>query len=202
MTVPIKLMVGLGNPTSKYERTRHNAGFWFLDEVAVENDVIFRQEPRFHGVVAKLERGGHTVYLLKPATYMNLSGQAVLALASFYRILPVEILIAHDDLDFSAGVVRIKSGGGHGGHNGLRDIIARLGTAGFHRLRFGIGHPGEKHAVLSHVLGSPQEEETTLLMQGIHSVLEVLPEILDGKFPVVQGKLYATQVKRKKLDPK
>lgn len=198
MSVHLKLLVGLGNPTSKYDKTRHNAGFWFLDEVAARHGLAFRQEPRFHGVVARLDVGIHSIHLLKPTTYMNLSGQSVLALAHFYRILPGEILVAHDDMDFSAGTVRFKTGGGHGGHNGLRDIMGRLGTGEFHRLRFGIGHPGDRSAVLSYVLGVPPEEEASRLAQAIQSALGVLPELLAGKTGVAQSKLHTQPASPKK----
>ncbi|HET8881786.1 MAG TPA: aminoacyl-tRNA hydrolase [Solimonas sp.] len=145
-------IVGLGNPGAEYERTRHNAGFWFVDGLAAGAGVAFRTEAKFHGQLARVRLAGHDVLLLKPATFMNRSGQAVQALAQFYKLAPASILIAHDELDLPAGTVRLKAGGGHGGHNGLRDIHKVLGPD-YLRLRIGIGHPGDKNLVLNYVLG-------------------------------------------------
>ena len=139
--MPIKLIVGLGNPGKKYAETRHNAGFWLVERVAAQHRASFRKEAKFHGLAAKLSGAGGDVWLLQPQTYMNESGTAVGALAQFYKISADEILVAHDELDLPPGGVKIKQGGGHAGHNGLRDIGANLGTPEFWRLRIGIGHP-------------------------------------------------------------
>lgn len=150
-TVDIDLIVGLGNPGSKYEQTRHNAGFWFVEEIARLKGAHFRPEAKFSGDVCKVVLEGRDIWLLKPNTFMNLSGQSVNKLASFYKIPKDNILVAHDELDLDPGVVRLKTGGGHGGHNGLRDIINHLGKE-FQRLRIGIGHPGSRDDVVDYVL--------------------------------------------------
>ena len=158
----IKLIVGLANPGAKYEDTRHNAGEWLINEIARQFNVSLKEEAKFFGKVAKINAAGGEVRLLVPTTFMNLSGKAVGALANFYRIKPEEILVAHDELDLPPGVAKIKQGGGHGGHNGLKDIIASLGNSNnFYRVRIGIGHPGSKELVAGYVLGkpSPQDQE-------------------------------------------
>jgi PTH1 family peptidyl-tRNA hydrolase len=170
-------IVGLGNPGSEYERTRHNAGFWFVDRLAQRYGGSFRTESKFFGELARVRIGGADVLLLKPATYMNKSGQAVQALAQFYKLKPEQLLIAHDELDLPAGALRLKLGGGHGGHNGLRDIHRSQGE-GYRRLRIGIGHPGDKNLVLHYVLGraSKADEERIL------SQLDVAAEALETWF--------------------
>ena len=158
----IKLIVGLANPGTKYEDTRHNAGEWLINEIARQFNVSLKEEAKFFGKVAKINAASGEVRLLVPTTFMNLSGKAVGALANFYRIKPEEILVAHDELDLQPGVAKIKQGGGHGGHNGLKDIIASLGNSNnFYRVRIGIGHPGSKELVAGYVLGkpSPQDQE-------------------------------------------
>ena len=147
----IKLFVGLGNPGPQYEATRHNAGFWWVDGLAREWGASLKADKSFHGLVARTTRQGHGVWLLEPMTFMNLSGRAVAALARFYKIQPDEILVAHDELDLPPGQVKLKYGGGHAGHNGLRDIHAQLGTGDYWRLRLGIGHPGVKAEVINWV---------------------------------------------------
>lgn len=160
----IKLIVGLANPGAKYEGTRHNAGEWLVNEVARQFNASLKDEPKFFGKVAKINTAMGEVRLLVPTTFMNLSGKAVGALANFYRIKPEEILVAHDELDLPAGVAKIKQGGGHGGHNGLKDIIASLGNSNnFYRVRIGIGHPGSKELVAGYVLGKPSPEDQRLL---------------------------------------
>ncbi|BEV73281.1 MULTISPECIES: aminoacyl-tRNA hydrolase [unclassified Paludibacterium] len=177
----IKLVVGLGNPGPEYQRTRHNAGFWLLDELAWDYKQTFRAESKFFGEAARASLpGGGDLWLLKPATFMNLSGQAVVALARFYKILPNEILVVHDELDLPPGSARFKQGGGHGGHNGLRDIIAKLGTQDFWRLRLGIGHPGDRNEVVNFVLKKPRAEEQTAIDEAIVASLRVLPQALAG----------------------
>lgn len=154
MTSQIKLIVGLGNPGPEYAKTRHNAGAWYVEQLARWHNVSLREEPKFFGHTARFLVDGQDVRLLIPNTYMNLSGKAVAALARFYQIAPEEILVAHDELDLPPGIAKFKQGGGHGGHNGLKDIIARMGNNNnFFRLRLGIGHPGAKELVTNHVLG-------------------------------------------------
>lgn len=156
-------IVGLGNPGAEYARTRHNAGFWFVDGLAAGAGVPFRTESKFHGELARISLGGRDVLLLKPGTFMNRSGQAVQALSGFYKIPPASILIAHDELDLPAGTVRLKAGGGHGGHNGLRDIHKVLGPD-YLRLRIGIGHPGDKNLVLNYVLGRASKNDEVAIL--------------------------------------
>jgi PTH1 family peptidyl-tRNA hydrolase len=159
MTDPVvRAIIGLGNPGAEYEYTRHNAGFWFVDRLADAGRAQFRVETKFQGVLAKVRIGGADLLLLKPATFMNRSGQAAQALAAFYKFAPEEILIAHDELDLPAGTARLKRGGGHGGHNGLRSLHQHLGE-NYARLRIGIGHPGNKDLVLDYVLGRPSQAD-------------------------------------------
>lgn len=162
----LRAIIGLGNPGPDYARTRHNAGFWFVDRLAAAARVPFRVESKFHGEFARIKLGGHDVLLLKPSTFMNRSGQAVQALAQFYKLTPGAILVAHDELDLPAGTMRLKAGGGHGGHNGLRDIHKVLG-ADYLRLRVGIGHPGDKNLVLNYVLGRPGRDDEQAILAGL-----------------------------------
>ena len=160
----IKLIVGLANPGAEYAATRHNAGAWYVDLLAERHHQSLKEENKFFGYTARLNVGGKDVRLLVPTTFMNLSGKAVAAMATFYRIAPEEILVAHDELDLPPGVAKFKLGGGHGGHNGLKDIISKLGNnPNFHRLRVGIGHPGDRHKVVGFVLGKPPASEQTLI---------------------------------------
>ncbi|AHG74866.1 Peptidyl-tRNA hydrolase [Mannheimia varigena USDA-ARS-USMARC-1388] len=160
----IKLIVGLANPGAKYEETRHNAGEWLINELARMYNVSLKEEAKYFGKVAKINTAQGEVRLLVPTTFMNLSGKAVGALANFYRIKPEEILVAHDELDLPPGSVKLKKGGGHGGHNGLKDIIAALGNnKEFYRVRIGIGHPGHKDLVAGYVLGKPAPQEKELI---------------------------------------
>lgn len=177
----IKLIVGLGNPTAEYEHTRHNAGFWFLDELAWQWKAAFKNEKKFFGDVARVARPEGDVWLLKPDTYMNLSGKAVQALANFYKIQPEEILVVHDELDIDCGAIRFKLGGGNGGHNGLKDIQAKLGTPQFYRLRLGIGHPGEKHLVVGFVLNKPSAAERELIDRAIAKSLRAMDDVMAGQ---------------------
>ncbi|MFB1477020.1 aminoacyl-tRNA hydrolase [Mannheimia haemolytica] len=164
----IKLIVGLANPGVKYEETRHNAGEWLINELARIYNVSLKEEPKYFGKVAKINTAQGEVRLLVPTTFMNLSGKAVGALANFYRIKPEEILVAHDELDLPPGSVKLKKGGGHGGHNGLKDIIAALGNnKEFYRVRIGIGHPGHKDLVANYVLGKPSPSDQTLLNSAV-----------------------------------
>lgn len=167
-------IVGLGNPGPEYERTRHNAGFWFADAVAERWRGSFRTESKFFGQLARVRIEGSEVLLLKPSTFMNRSGQAVQALMQFYKLTPAELLVAHDELDLPAGEMRLKLGGGHGGHNGLRDIHKPLGD-GYRRLRIGIGHPGDKNLVLNYVLGRPSKADEDAIHQGMAHAADALP---------------------------
>lgn len=190
MTTGIRLIVGLGNPGREYEATRHNAGFWWVDAVAAGRSASFKPEKKFHGEAARLTVNTCEVWLLKPETFMNLSGRAVGALANFYKITPDEILVVHDELDLPPGTVRLKKGGGHGGHNGLKDIIAQLGTQDFWRLRLGIGHPGDRDAVVNFVLNAPQRPEQELIDSAIDASLAGLPQLLSGDFQAAMIKLH------------
>lgn len=164
----IKLIVGLANPGAEYAATRHNAGAWFVDLLAERLRAPLRGEAKFFGYTSRVTLGGEDVRLLVPTTFMNLSGKAVAAMASFFRINPDEILVAHDELDLPPGVAKFKLGGGHGGHNGLKDIISKLGNnPNFHRLRIGIGHPGDKNKVVGFVLGKPPVSEQKLIDEAI-----------------------------------
>lgn len=188
----IKLIVGLGNPGSGYQQTRHNAGFWLLNLLAQQYAVEFRHEKRFHGEVASLDLNGSRLYLLKPLTYMNRSGQSVTALSNYYRIGVSEILVAHDDLDIDVGAVRVKSGGGHGGHNGLRDIISSSGKgAGFLRFRIGIGHPGDSAGVVDYVLHKPSVDERIAIDLALTEAVAVLPLLQDGDLQQAQQQLHS-----------
>lgn len=190
MSARIELIVGLGNPGTEYEDTRHNAGFWFVDALARQHNVFFKSEKKFHGEVARFSHAGHDVWLLKPGTFMNLSGQAVQALARFYKIGNESILVAHDDIDLPPGAARLKQGGGHGGHNGLRDIISKLGGNGFQRLRLGIGHPGDKAKVTGHVLKKTSSEDRIAIENAIDAALRVLPTVLDGDLQKAMNELH------------
>ena len=164
----IKLVAGLGNPGPEYSKTRHNAGVWFVEELARRNNISLRPEKKYSGLYGKGLIGNELVHLLIPTTFMNLSGQAVAPLANFFRISVDNILIAHDELDMLPGSVKIKQGGGHGGHNGLKDIIARMANnRDFYRLRIGIGHPGHRDKVTGHVLGKAPQSEQSLIEQAI-----------------------------------
>ncbi|MCG6934815.1 MAG: aminoacyl-tRNA hydrolase [Proteobacteria bacterium] len=191
MSARVDLVVGLGNPGPEYEHTRHNAGFWFLDALAYAHNVGFRQEKKFHGAVARIDVNGHEVWLLKPDTFMNLSGQAVQALASFYKIELTHILVVHDDLDLSPGIARLKQGGGHGGHNGLRDIASRMGGNGFLRLRLGIGHPGDRQKVTGHVLKKATDDDRTEIERAIELAMRVLPDVVNGDLQKAMNQLHS-----------
>ena len=187
----IKLIVGLGNPGKEYAGTRHNAGFWWVDELTRTHPASFKADSKFHGLVARTVVHGHEVHLLKPQTFMNISGRAVGALAQFYKIEPAQILVVHDELDLPPGSAKLKLGGGHGGHNGLKDIIAHLGTKEFWRLRVGIGHPGERNEVSNYVLNSPRKEEQVLIDEAMQRAQEVAPLIIEGKMEAAMLKLHS-----------
>lgn len=191
MSEEIKLIVGLGNPGREYESTRHNAGFWWVDEFAHVHQCMFKAEGKFHGLAARSQVYGRELFLLKPQAFMNLSGRAVGALAQFYKILPQNILVVHDELDLPPGSAKLKMGGGHGGHNGLKDIIAHLGTRDFWRLRLGIGHPGERADVSGYVLNTPRREELELIEHAMQRAQDVAPLIVEGKLEAAMLKLHS-----------
>jgi PTH1 family peptidyl-tRNA hydrolase len=175
-----KLFVGLGNPGAEYQRTRHNAGFWFVDELARSANAAWKRESRYQCELARARIAGLELWLMKPSTYMNRSGAAVQAVMAFYRIAPAEILVAHDEIDLPPGSTRLKFGGGHGGHNGVRDVIACIG-ADFWRLRLGVGHPGAKDQVVDAVLSRASADEQALIDAALVRALEVVPVLLrDG----------------------
>lgn len=174
------IIAGLGNPGSQYEQTRHNVGFWLLDQLAGDVGEQFSVQNRYHGQLAQCQIGEHKVYLLKPLTFMNRSGQSVAALANFYKIPLSNILVIHDELDLSPGTVRLKRDGGHGGHNGLRDIIAQGGGKDFLRCRIGIGHPGDSRQVADFVLSKPSPTDRQAIEQAIDNALRVIPDVLSG----------------------
>ncbi len=183
----IRLIAGLGNPGRKHGRDRHNAGFWFAERLAARERVAFRTEPKFDAHAARLPGD---VWLLMPQTYMNLSGNAVGALARFYKIEPEEVLVAHDELDFPPGTVKLKLGGGVAGHNGLTDIAERFGSKDFWRLRIGIGHPGDKALVPGYVLSAPSPDDRVLIDDAIARSLEVMPLVLAGDLQAATTKLH------------
>ncbi|HEY6609873.1 MAG TPA: aminoacyl-tRNA hydrolase [Pseudomonas sp.] len=188
----IQLIVGLGNPGPEYEQTRHNAGALFVERLARQQGVSLSADRKYFGLVGKFSHQGRDVRLLIPTTYMNRSGQAVAALANFFRIPPAAILVAHDELDMPPGTAKLKVGGGHGGHNGLRDIIAQLGNQNsFHRLRLGIGHPGDKHLVSGFVLGRAPRSEQEKLEASFDFALDALPEMLAGDWTKAMHKLHS-----------
>lgn len=176
------MIVGLGNPGSEYEQTRHNAGFWFIDELAWQYKATLKEEKKFFGSVARISISGSDLWLLKPSTFMNRSGQAVAALAQFYKIKPEEILVVHDELDIPCGRIKFKLGGGNGGHNGLKDIQARLGTPDFYRLRLGIDHPGDRNLVVGYVLNKPSPEHRQQIDEAINKSLKAVPMLLAGEW--------------------
>ena len=176
----IKLIVGLGNPGTEYEATRHNAGFWWVDTIARDLKVHLQPDRAYHGLVARTTHQGHTLWLLEPQTYMNVSGKSVAALARFFKILPNEILVAHDELDIQPGEAKLKLGGSHAGHNGLRDIHAQLGTDQYWRLRIGIGHPGVKSEVAHWVLKKPAPDQRSAIEDCVVRTSLALPHLLSG----------------------
>ena len=190
MSTPIRLIVGLGNPGPDYETTRHNAGFWLADHLADDLRASFALEKSFFGMVAKARLGADNVLLLKPTTYMNRSGQAVGALARFYKLTPEQVLVLHDELDLMPGQVKLKQGGGHAGHNGLKDIQAALGSPAFWRLRIGIGHPGHKDRVVPWVLGRPSKDDEVLIARAIDDAIDVLPLAVAGDFNEAMKRLH------------
>jgi len=186
----ISLIVGLGNPGDEYSKTRHNAGFLFLDVLAESMGVVFSYEAKFKAQMAKGFLAGRPVRLLKPQTYMNKSGYSVSGCVRYFEIPEEEVLIVHDELDLEPGVVRLKKGGGHGGHNGLRDIIACLSTKEFYRLRLGVGHPGDRKKVVDYVLKSPSKAHALLFEDAVDRVLHEIPGICRGEYQAVMQRLH------------
>jgi PTH1 family peptidyl-tRNA hydrolase len=186
---PLKLIVGLGNPGTEYARTRHNAGFQFAEELARRYAATFRSEPRHRAELARARVANADVWLLKPMSYMNHSGEAVRSVATFYKIPVASILVAYDELDFPPGVVRLKQGGGAAGHNGMRDVIAQMGDA-FWRLRIGIGHPGDRAQVLDYVLGRPNATDAPLLQEALLAAADSVPVLLEEGAQIAMQRLH------------
>lgn len=187
---PLQLIVGLGNPGTDYAKTRHNAGAWFVEALCQDLNIHLKMESKFHANMGKANISDREIKILIPSTFMNHSGQAVSAICQYYRI-PIEtILIVHDDLDLPAGTVRFKTDGGHGGHNGLRDIIDHLSARNFHRLRIGIGHPGHKTQVLDYVLNPPTKSEAARIQGAIQQAQQILPYLVQGDFARVMNQLH------------
>lgn len=200
---PIQLICGLGNPGDEYEDTRHNAGFWFVDALARQLGVSLKKESKFAGWVGKANINGHPVWLLKPATFMNLSGKSVAALAGFYQIAPEAILVAHDELDLLPGLTKMKLGGSHAGHNGLKDIQAKLGSQQFWRLRLGIGHPralAMNQEVVDFVLHRPNREHLKLIEDEIERALGIVGDAVAGDLNIATMKLHTREGPRGKTD--
>lgn len=189
MASQIKLIAGLGNPGPKYETTRHNVGFWFIDTLARSNGASLKPENKFHGDVGKINLDGD-VWLLKPTTFMNRSGQSVSALANYYKITPEQVLVVHDELDLVTGTIKLKENGGHAGNNGIRDIIAALGKNDFLRLRIGIGQP-EKKGGTDYVLGTPGKADREKLEKVIDEAIHWLPRIADGDIAGAMNHLHS-----------
>jgi PTH1 family peptidyl-tRNA hydrolase len=186
----LALVVGLGNPGDRYAQTRHNAGFWFVDELVRRHGGSFRPDKKFHGEVARIAVDGRDCLLLKPSTFMNRSGLSVASAAHFYRFAPASILVAHDEIDLPPGALRVKQGGGHGGHNGLRDIMPALGSPDFWRLRIGVGHPGHRDQVVNYVLTRAGLDEQRALDAAIGEAADAFPLLLAGDVGKAQQRLH------------
>ena len=191
MAQDIVMIVGLGNPGADYENTRHNAGALFVEALARDAGQTLRPEKKYHGLYARVQWQGLDLHLLNPSTFMNRSGTAIKALADFFKIPPEQILVAHDELDLPPGTAKLKKGGGHGGHNGLRDTIAHLSTNDFQRLRLGIGHPGDSRKVTGYVLGRLGKQETEQLHAVFDEVMRVLPDAASGKLAAAMNRLHS-----------
>jgi PTH1 family peptidyl-tRNA hydrolase len=197
----IRLLVGLGNPGPEYDATRHNAGFWWVDEVARKLGATLLPDRSYHGMVARVNRPDGPVWLLEPQTYMNLSGKSVAALARFFKIAPEQVLVVHDELDLLPGQMKLKLGGSHAGHNGLKDIHAQLGSPDYWRLRLGIGHPGVKAEVVNYVLRKPPLAERELIDKAIERSLEALDKMLAGDMEKAMMKIHAKPPRPKPPKP-
>lgn len=189
----IKLIVGLGNPGKDYQAHRHNAGFWFVEALARQLGVSFSKQSKFFGETCEALLANTKVRFLKPQTFMNCSGQAIQALANYFNIEAEEILVVHDELDLNPGTTKIKKGGGHGGHNGLRDTIKALDCKEFYRLRIGVGHPGNKNEVVNFVLNQPSTKELTLIEDSMDDAIGVINKIVEGKFEEAMKQLHTAQ---------
>ncbi|OGT53789.1 MAG: aminoacyl-tRNA hydrolase [Gammaproteobacteria bacterium RIFCSPHIGHO2_12_FULL_42_13] len=187
----IQCFIGLGNPGENYSNTRHNVGMWFIDLLAEQHHANFRAEKKLHGVVTEFSHNHQKILLFKPTTYMNESGRAVSALLKFYKIAPENILIAHDELDFEGGTTRLKKGGGHGGHNGLRDVIVCLSSPEFYRLRIGIGHPGNRDAVVEYVLHKPSLSDKKNILSSLDAAATVVPLLVTGDIQKAFSQLHS-----------
>jgi PTH1 family peptidyl-tRNA hydrolase len=187
----IQLIVGLGNPGPKYQDTRHNAGFWLVERLARRHGGNLLNESKFHGLLTRVRIGGFDLRLLEPLTFMNRSGQSVTAVARYFDIAPEQILIVHDELDLPPGQVRLKQGGGHAGHNGLRDTMSALGSREFWRLRVGIDHPGDRSRVVDYVLGRPGKDEADAIDDALSQAEDALPDILSGRFSQAMNRLHS-----------
>ena len=192
----IKIIAGLGNPGREYEQTRHNAGFWRVDELVRRHGGAWRMEPRFNAAMTRTRIAGEEVWLVKPMAFMNLSGGVTAAVANFYKVPAGSVLVAHDELDLPPGAVRLKQGGGSGGHNGLKDLIATLGE-GFWRLRLGIGHPGSRDLVTQFVLSRASSAEQQLLDDGIRAAADILPQVFEHGAQAAMQKLHTKDGKEK-----
>jgi peptidyl-tRNA hydrolase, PTH1 family len=192
-TTGIRLIVGLGNPGPEYQATRHNVGFWLAEALAAGHGGAFRLESKFHGLLGRITLAGQDLRLLKPATYMNRSGQSVAAVTRYFDLAPEQILVAHDELDLPVGVLRLKQGGGHAGHNGLRDIISVLGSWDFWRLRIGIDHPGDRHLVTNYVLGRAPKADEAAIREAFIEVDTGLPDLVEGQFQRAMQRLHSSR---------
>jgi peptidyl-tRNA hydrolase, PTH1 family len=190
VTSGIQLIVGLGNPGQEYEKTRHNAGAWYVSDLAHTSHISLRHEKKYRGAHAQTKIHGHECHLFIPATFMNVCGQSIAALANYYKIPPHAILVAHDEIDLPVGEIRLKFDGGHGGHNGLRDIISHLNTNKFHRLRIGVGRPTHGQDVADYVLEPPKKTERSIINTTIHDALEITPLVLAGQFQKAMNTLH------------
>ena len=186
----ISLIVGLGNPGAEYAQTRHNAGFWFVERLADQYGISLKADSKFKGISGRGNIEGQDVRLLLPTTFMNRSGQSVVPFAKFYQIAPEAMLIAHDELDMNPGIIRLKTGGGHGGHNGLRDIVPHTGP-NFHRLRIGIGHPGSKERVSGHVLSKAPSQEQGLMDDALSHALSRMKLLVNGEIQQAMNQINA-----------
>ena len=192
MSSPIHLVIGLGNPGARYAMTRHNAGFWFVDGLASHSRQTFRAAAGFQGEECRIEIEGRTCRLFKPTTFMNHSGLAVAALFHYYRYAPEEVLIVHDEIDLPPGIARLKQGGGHGGHNGLRNIMTHINTSDFNRLRIGVGHPGHRDDVVNYVLRSTPAEEQDLIEEAISRAYGVFSQVIAGNIARAMNTLHVS----------
>lgn len=194
----LKLLVGLGNPGAQYEHTRHNAGFWFIDQVAFHWKTALAADRHFHGLWGRTDHNGHPIWLLQPQTFMNASGKSVAALAKFFKIEPHEIMVAHDELDLPPGEIKLKRGGSHAGHNGLRDIHAQLGSSDYWRLRIGVGHPGQATEVVGWVLKKAPTDQMDLIATAMDRAWGALPLLLSGQTDKATAQIHTRQAPRPK----